>query len=341
MKLKIKKSNLLMLSLLSASFIIWVVSVANWLEIKTNLEWRDQHVGRLYSLFLWTGDENNSAWIKVLPSNKNVNILNWLIVSPGSSKGTLIVVWWWEGNNILDSNNSWIGWWSGNRILSWDSSAIWWWIQNTVRWGNAVVMWGFKNVAQNSGIVAGWFSWTALNGGVVLGWFQNEANWQWSLVLWRNAKGKEWSFSWNANNSQNESARIDATSGVLIWTFTPINGVSLVVSGAVKIGTTWDNRVKWRIGVNSDGCILAYNGSVERVIGKVSESKCWFATWCQFWNTILQNGESVTGYSVPYATNCKQSTIEKRVTCNWTSLTPAGYTYPYCYKIDASPVNKH
>ena len=340
MKLKIKKSNLLALSLLSASLIVWIVSVANWLEIQTNLEWKDQHVGRLYSLYLWTGEEESSAWIKILPGNKNLNILNWLIVNSGSSNGTLIVVWWWENNTIDNSINSWIGWGKENRIFSWDSSAIGWWLSNQTIWEKSVIMWWYKNKAQSGGVVVGWFSWSALNEWIVLGWQNNEANWKWSLVLWRSAQGKEWSFSWSAKNTLSQSARIDTLSGVLIWTFTPINGVGLVVSGAVKIGTTWD-RVQWRIGVNSDGCILAYNGSVERVIGKVSESKCWFATWCQFWNTILQNGETAIGYSVPYATNCNQNNIKKVVTCNWTSLTPAGYTYPYCYKIDASPVNKH
>jgi hypothetical protein len=128
------------------------------------------------------------------------------------------------------------------------------------------------------------------------------------LAFWSYAEARyNNSFSWNANNTIDHSARIDALSWVLIGTYTGIDGVNLVVDGAVKIDSrnfTWDG-VKWEIAV-VNWCFYSYDGNNWQVINKWGgcPSDILPGWSCVFWNVILLNWESMSGYSTPYDKDC-------------------------------------
>lgn len=329
-----KKYYLLWLFLLSIFCLAWIVSITSWawVVINTKPTLDDQHRWRLHSLFLW-----DAAALKVYSWSESLTISGWLIIWSGMNligEPSLVMIWGWENNNIW-WKNSWIAWWERNTISDWNDSAIWGGSGNYVEWENAVVVWGSRNTAENRGIVVWWYSNTWVDGGIILWWYKNYAEWNNSLVMWKNSTWLEWSFSWNANNSIKNSARIDVQSGVLIWTYWVKIGTRLVVSGAIKL---WESKydITWAIQLNNKGCLMMYDGSSRQVFGKLSEKNPECNQWspCEFGNTIAQEWDIVTGYFNYYARDCR--TIAQRVICRgWKfySGDTSVEIYPYCYDI--------
>ena len=330
MKHVVSKSYLLGFSLLLAFLIIWIVGVTSWQiinTINTNMQIEDQHKWRFYLLNLGSGD--NYSALKIGENDSFLTVNSWLIVwSWVNANGSLIMIWWWENNNISDWYNWWIAWWK-NNTLEWGNSVIWWWQWNKVVWDNAVVAAWSGNFAWEKWVVVWWFN-NSWSNGVILWWISNEADWDYSLVMWSGAKWKIGSFSWNAE-AWEDSARIDAKSGVLIWTYTPITWVSLVVSWAVKLDGT-NSTLTWWIYFTGGRTFDVYDGVAWHTLGKNSESSS-NNNPCRFWNVLLQQWDTATWY-VNYFTGglCEWVSL----TCgNWNmkdSSNRSGY-YPYCYEI--------
>ncbi len=344
--MKLNKSYLLGLS--AVFLTIWVIGVVAWVTINTNPDSNLLHKGRLHTLYLSWG---NDIWMKIWTGDSYLSILNWLIVwlsneviwSPKS-----VVIWWWYGNHI-ESQNAWIAGWQSNQINNrGDYSAIGWGRNNRILEENSIIAWWSGNES-HWGVIIGWEGNLWYDGVVVLWGQGNEAYEKNSLVMWSWAIASEaGSFVWNdgsveylVGNAPENSARIDASNGVLIWTYQPTTGVKLVVNWAVKLWSENGNYT-WEMSVDWNGCIWASDGVTGHVLGKGSESECTVVTGCLFGSTLLQNGDKVTAYVKPYSTDCTGLDIM----CNGSKLclsddwTNCGYSYdkyyPYCYKISNS-----
>ncbi len=333
MKHNLNKSYLLGLSLLSALLVIWLVNVSLWLEIKRG-PMDIEHKARLHSLYLWNGTELTWAWMRVFSWGKNLNVLNWFMVWGWNASGSLVVIWWWSGNN-LDWKNSGIGWWLSNTITS-DDSAIGWWNSNTVYWSGGTVAWWYNNRAWEKGTVAWWYSNIAQNWWVVLWWQSNSSNWNGNLVFWKNAVGVDGSFSWNWNGSS-KSAYI-LTDWLWIWNSGLISTlpdkVPLYVDWSVKIANSSLASEEWEIRLEG-GCIRWYDGRSFRTFGRASwsEAPCgWADGICEFGWVLVQSGDAVTAYKATYSNNCN-SVKKTGIVCKGWTLDLGEFIYPYCYNV--------
>lgn len=330
MKSIVKKSRLLLLSLVWF-LVVWFVSIAIWITIINTTPDGSEHKVTLKSLYL-TGAVTNEALMGASQGKNNLSINNWLIVGTGNVEwdGQLISVGWWLDNKIRSSSNGWgIWWWQRNEINGQNNSAIGWWLDNKTNWNDSVVVWWRQWQSSNGWVVLWWYAQQqASNLGVVLWGYKNKAM-ENSLVLWQSAQWNMNSFAWNSV-AQPKEARINVESWVLIWTYNPIDGVSLVVSGSMKL-SDGDDTV-WAIRLNNSWCLTMYDGHTH-VLGKKSKSLCGVASWCQFGSVFLQDWDVVTGYSESYSTNCNDKVIP--VQCNNWNLSQQ--VYPYCYKISDKP----
>ena len=328
MKSVVKKSRLLLLSLIWF-LVIWFVSVAVWITIINTSPDDSEHKVTLHSLFL-EGNVTNEDLIGVESGKENLDINNWLIVGTGNMQwqGELSSIWWWSGNAIWSIHEWGIWWWKTNKVFNGYYSVIGGGSDNQTNWSNSVVVWWKTNKVFNGWIVLWWMSNTGTNW-IVLGGYKNQAMSN-SLVLWKKAAWNANSFAWNSQ-AEPSSARIKADSWALIWTYNPVNGVSLVVNWSVKLDDGSD--IEWAIRLNSSWCLTMYDGHTH-VLGKSSKSVCGVASWCQFGSTLLQDWDIVTGYSVSYSTNCNDEVVP--VQCNNWNLSLQ--VFPYCYNIDTNPV---
>ena len=346
MKSFIRKIWLLWLSLLCG---VWIFSfITKAVEIKTTpVNWVAQHTTVLHSLYLWNGTSDMTwAWFRVVSWRDNLHILNWMALWTGyAADWSLILVWGWDGNKVKNgSNNVGIWWWYYNE-LDWDNSSIWWWYQNTANWLSVVVWW--RNNTADDGVVLGWTNGRSV-GGVLL-WWKNNSWMENSMVLWINAEWEKWSFVWNTNASaiwkaSENSARINASNWLLIWTNTPVNEVKLVVNGAIKIwnsnlGTAWEIKLAAGAG---EWCISASDGSVNFALGGASNLNglCWRNWGCEYLWVYIENWKTMTVYKNFYAIKWQWGCTPMTITCNnWTMSSYSGY--PYCFEIDTSnPVYK-
>lgn len=330
--------------------VVWLVSITHWedniLKIKTNPT-TYAHKIRLKNLWIWNGGgdwNENYAWIS--PGVDNLNILNGLVVwkwNHNVADGVeFIVVGGWDSNTI-NSSYAWIVGWKHNTIAeeAFDS-AIGWWFGNNVWWENTVIAWWSENTTSAGfkwWVIIWWSNNSVENDyGVVLGGYSNSADQYWLSLgygsVWA-AKSFSWGSDWvQANES---SSNIQASGGVLIWTYTPIENVNLVVGGAVKIAWDWDNTswVAWEIRMYQ-GCFYAYDGKKRHVFGRSSEDNCnhmALAGRCVFWNTKLWEWDQVTAYKTPYAIDCNSQ--KSIVTCKSDGSMDSTYIYPYCYNLSS------
>ena len=335
MKHNLNKSYLLGLSLLSAFLIIWFINTTIWIQINRNAMNDIEHRARLHSLYLWDGTipELTWAWMRVFSGGKTLNVLNWFMVWGWTASGSLVVIGWWTGNNV-NWKNIGIGWWSANTINS-DSSVIGWWLNNIVNWSGGVVAWGFHNTAGANSVVAWWSSSTASNGWVVLWWQRNISDWYGTLSLWNGSNGSNWSFSWNGN------WYISGSNWVWIWSSNSISilpNVPLYVEWAVKIDDS-SLVVEWEVKSDNVWCIRWYDGREFRTFWRASwdeTSPCgWNDGICEFGWVLVQSGDAVVGYKVPYAIDCNAAGVKKtNIVCRgWTFPDMWQYVYPYCYQI--------
>ena len=329
MKSIVKKSRLLLLSLVWF-LVIWVVSIAIWITIINTAPDDSEHKVRLHSLYL-EGRVTDKDLIGVESGKKNLDINNWLVVGFGHNVESNVkyssIGWGKSSTNTVGIRGWGIWWWLSNKI-SWNNSAIGGGASNRTNWSNSVVVWWRTNKAFSGWIVL-WWQRSQTTNGVVLGWSGNKAMIN-SLVLGQGAEWEANSFAWNGNAELN-TARIEANSWVLIWTYSPIHGVSLVVSWSVKLGSGHDGN-KWAIRLNSSWCLTMYDGHTH-VLGRKSKSMCGVASWCQFGGVLLQDWDAVTGYAVSYSTDCDDTV--RQAQCNDWNLSPQ--VFPYCYKIDSDP----
>lgn len=331
MKSIVKKSYLLLLSLLWWFLVVWFVSVTMWITVINTHSDDSEHRVMLHSLYL-DGNVTGDVLMWVNENEEALNVRNWLIVGSGIIQwdGDFCSVGWWLENKIEASANGWsIWWWGNNNIHWWENSVIGGGHKNMTRGDNSVVVWWYNNSWFNGWVVLWWSGWGASVGGVALWGKANKAMSN-SLVLWKNAQWNMNSFTWNSVAQSNE-ARINADSWVLIWTYTPIDSVSLVVSWSIKLNNGNDNI--WAIRYNN-WCLTMYDGHTH-ILGRSSKSVCGVASWCQFGSILLQDWDVVTGYSVSYSTNCN-TVVVTGVTCVAWNL--SAQVYPYCYNIDSNPV---
>ncbi len=324
MKSVLEKGYLLGLSLLWIFLIVGIVSVVNWLTIKTSPE-EFEHKIMLHSLYL--SGNSNEVLMWTTSEEVNLKISNWLSVW-WKVEWSMSSIGWGSGNNVSSSIWWGIWWWKKNRV-KWHYSAIGGWENNVTNWDNSVVIWWYRNKVFSGWIVLWWQESQPTNG-AVLGWSGNKAMIN-SLVLGQGAEWEANSFAWNGKAGLN-TAMINADSWVLIWTAYPINGVSLVVSWSVKLGNGSD--VVWAIKYNNSWCIVMYDGYTSHALGRSSKSVCEEGSWCQFGSALLQNGDIVTGYTVPYSTGCSTK-IKTGVQCNNWNFSQQ--IYPYCYNISSDP----
>lgn len=343
MKQIINKKYFLGLFLLSLFLTVWIVSVTNWQTSIITTPWESEHIIRLHSLFLWGSSVDDTVSMKVntwedfltiqgwlaIWSNHNVadsaafsaigwwksntisGLGNWIVWWEGNSvDGKYSLIGWWKSNRIESAENSVIGWWSGNIISATDNSVIAWWAENSVNGQNSVILWGRKN----------------------------KADWGNSLVMWQESEWNTWSFAWSAKVINPNSARINAKSGVLIWTYTPITWVKLVVSWAVSLTWTFDIDIDWWTGWEIrvvNWCIYAFDGNNWQVMWKSSRNNGTCAEEmqsCRFWETLLYQWDTVDAYENFWSESCRSIKVE----CSGWDLLYNGNTwtyYPYCYKI--------
>ena len=313
-----KKSILSWLALLWATLIIWFV---NALLIDTENSVNLPNV-LVHSLFLWS--DSKKAHVYMSGESKVLRIWSWLML-----RDLDIGIGWWSGNKIengVDPTKV-IGWWVDNRSIS-DGWVVVWWFDNEAN--NWVVVWWFGNQANES---------------TILGWLNNKTSSSNSLVFWSGASANDYWFSWNSNIfDKSKMARIDAESGVLIWTYNPVTGVNLVVNWAVKIW--WkkieEGGVKGEIRAVS-WCYYAFDGSSWNVINNWNNTSCSevLMDWiCKFGNVWFFSGDLVYWYKEPYALNCVQFVWM----CRWWSifswsdwsviLEKYVDIYPYCYELN-------
>lgn len=361
MKHNLNKSYLLGLSLLSSFLVIWLINVTNWsdgvtINSSSSSFSKIEHRTRLHSLYLWSNKSLTGAWMNIFTWRNNLDVINWLIIwSWWGASGTW-VIWWWFGNQIYGKYSG-IWWWNNNIVWSSDSF-IGWWNENQTMGSDSVVVWGDGNWNYDGIIV--WWQNNVTNWGVVLWWewagvSQSSSNN--SLILWwKTAKAVDWSFSWKANNSKPNSARIQANNWVRIWDVSSVlPSVPLYVNWAVKV---WDSSLwtQWEIKSDvSDGCIRWNDGGVYQTFGRASwwgvtdwtVNPCWSLDSCQFGSVFIQNGDVVQAYSASYSLN---SNCSKNITLkceNWTltcgSSAPCNKTYYVsCHRVDSSdPIYKN
>ena len=317
-----------------------MMNLVNWEENTIiNTMPSNLHEPSFTGLYLIWG-ETDYSWLNISPNKNFLSVLNWLIIWNNNTvfSSSLVVIGWGDTNKVNDVHNAWIGWGNNNQINSADNWAIGWGMNNFVAWSAWVVAWGNNNKASNWGVVVGWYNNYYNNEWVVLWWSDN---WAWvnSVVLWhKNTILNSNSFLWKDNNDimpvQSNVASI-TTDWVLIWTYEKKPQVALVVNWAVKLWNENEPTEKWEIN-NKEWCIRAWDGTHSHVLGKSSESWCGAREWCQFGQTLLQDGDSMVAYSSPYASDCSSKEIE--VICNnWNlSVNPA---YPSCYGTSLDPRN--
>ena len=312
MKQIVNKKYFFGLFLLSVFLMVWIVSVTNWQTvIEMNNSGIKEHIVRLHSLFLWNSNVNDTVSMKINTWENFLSISGWLAVWSNHSVGPDAVysaIGWWSGNSLYGEGN-WIVWWAGNSVDG-KYSLIGWWEGNSIDAENSVILWGQGN----------------------------KANWRNSLVLWQKAEWNTWSFAWSAKVSNPNSARIDTKSGVLIWTYTPIDWVKLVISWAVSLTDAYSTGlwIWWEIKV-VNGCIYAYDGEIWQVMWKSSRQSdhCGGEIQaCQFWETLLYPWDTVYAYKNFWSSNSCSSI---KVMCSgWNLVDASGNTwtyYPYCYEI--------
>ena len=335
MKYKSKWVYLLWLLVLSWISVLYVTNIVKGdINISVPSE-TDVHRAILHSLFLWNWNSDDSYALIEL-NDEQLKIKNWVIM------GT--------GNEVSDSITASIGWWSNNKIYK-DNSGIWWWKDNMINTSSSVI-WGWQcnqttesdfwdddisAIAWWSGnIVKGWWAivwWESntVNNWVVIWWNNNESNDK-SVVLWENSKWTESSFVWNSENILNNSAVITASGWILIWTYTPISWVNLVVNGAVKL---WSNNTTswnvWEIRMQS-WCFYAYDGNRWHVINKKPTDNCPNVT-CEFETALLQEGDSIQAYTSIYSENCSENLVNISCNSDWTLWEGISY-YSYCYNLN-------
>ena len=343
---QINKSNLLLIS--SAILVVASLPFLNfgsfssalniWSDVLNIISTGDRHVTRLYELTLSPNGEWTWVVLNINPLKDQLNISNGLVVwnENSSSEWQFSSIWWWMTNSIEDSNYAWIAWWTNGKISLWHNSVIWGWNWNTINGQNAIIAWWDGNSATEFWVIVWWSSNKSAKNGVAL-WGQNNSGGENSLVMWSGSKWKN-AFARNAKTIDN-SARIDAKSGVLIGTTESIPWVSLVVNWAIKIN--WDrsdrsNWVAWEIRV-VDGCFYAFDWQYRHVISQTNNSEecTWFATTetCIFGNVRLQQWDQVTWYNATISTSC----VGERVVCSGGALLTVawnteGYNSPYCYE---------
>lgn len=325
------KSNIVKVCLLGLSLIWFSLGNTNGVRITSITA---AHQPRMYTLYLWADED---VWIKT--SDNNLIITNWMVVwdMDSYSRSTAASIWWWVSNRIdSNSNYAWIWWGEGNSITNWENSIIWWWLRNAIYGQNAVVAWWTTNESHSWGSVMWWSENVAESNWVVLWWYNNAA-YENSLALWKDANAVGKSFAWNATADAN-SARIDASNWILIWTTIPITWVNLVVNWAIKIwwtsSATW---VAWEIRFVS-GCFYAYDWIIWHIINRNSTWSCNAFTVsevCKFGNIELQEWDVVTWYKAIISTNCDADTNKRSVKCTaWELLDSSWntwFTSPYCY----------
>lgn len=334
--MKIKRSYILGISLLSLLMVVWFVNITNntlAVDINVSKIKELRHKTRLHSLYLW----GNGTWSLVLTwdSNKYLDISEWLIVWRWADwNGSGIVIGWWSGNKV-NGKNAWIGGWYENTA-NWNNSVVGWGSGNNASNG-WVVVWWMGNIADNQGVVVWWVNNNA-DGSVIL-WWENNQWWQNSLVLWSNAKWLNWSFSWNADNTDSESARIDGD-GLIVWSGSLTWVIRLYVDGAVKVNEITNKT--WGIWLNGNNCLQGYDGW--RYINFWKWWDCGSLGECQFGSVYIQDGDSVTAYAKHYefGTRGGNCSDKKTLTCNGGKLyegsSEAENYYTSCYVIDDNPV---
>lgn len=344
MKQIVNKKYFLGLFLLSVFLMVWIVSVTNWQTFIGSSE-GSEHIVRLHSLFLWNGPGDSSVSVKVNTWDDFLSISGWLAVWSNHSVDSNAVysaIGWWKGNKLSWVGN-WIVWWESNSVDG-KYSLIGWWKNNEINAENSVIWWWSGNIVSGYNSVIAWWNGNYIDinatNSVILWGQNNKANWKNSLVLWQNAEWNTWSFAWSAKVSNPNSARIDTKSGVLIWTYTPIDWVKLVISWAVSLSwqsnldwwTWWEIRVK-------DWCIYAYDGKGWQVMWKSSREICAEnIEACQFWETLLYQGDTVDAYTNFWSSKEDCSDRKVSVMCSGWNLVKQGTSqtwtyYPYCYKI--------
>ena len=327
MKSSVKKILLFWMFLLCG---VWLFSfVTRAVKIETTpVWWVIQHTATLHSLYLWklNSTELTWAWLRVDEWNKKMDLINWLVVgSSNSANWKLIVVGWWK-NNTANWDGSAVGWWEKNTA---SNSVIAWWTLNKAEWWSVIAWWWWTSSsslsqASNNWVILGWQNWNA-NWWVILWWRQNKAV-SGSMVLWVQSDWKAWSFAWTSN-PEVDSARILATNWLLVWTNSLLNGVKVVVSGAVKV---WSSNLEraWEI-KNGDECISAHDGNQYFALGWSSPTTdCSDNGGCYVWWIYIQDGDKVEVYDNYYGTSCTSRYIYCR---GWTM---DGTGYPYCYVVN-------
>lgn len=351
MKNHFRKLNLIGLSLLWTFLMISLINVTNGETKIPTAPWESEHIIRLHSLFLWNGaSDTNPLFMKINTGDKFLSVQWWLAIWSSHTVGQAAdssVIGWWKNNKILDwSKNSWIVWWESNTIKG-KSSLIGWWKYNEINGDNAIIWWWNHNhVNAINGVVIWWENNTVSGqNSIILWWENNTANWKNSLVFWQYSEWGTWSFVFGIGKigttiqGKENSARIDASSGVLIWTLEPINGVRLVIGWAVNL--TWQSNTNWWTGWEIrvvNGCIFAYDGSNWQVMWKSSRESCGGEVQtCQFWETLLYQWDQADAYTNFWSleTGCPDKKVH--VTCSGWNLVDennlTGPYYPYCYKI--------
>lgn len=318
------------------------------------------HKSRLKTLFLWWGENwiDSPAWMTT--SSTSLDVFKGLIVGKTiweAGNYSSVVIGGWQWNQIRSDKAGIAGGTSNHITTTAELAAIGWWASNSVSQRNWVVAgwsWNFvKNLgaSSNEWWVVLWGADNKSDAGVVLWWKGNEIGKN-GLAMWVSAKWGDRSFVRNDgtfNGTASEgSAVIWAKNGVLIWTYTPVTGASLVVSWAVKIWGTSENPVAWEIRLETDNCLYAYDGTKWHILGKNSQTSCTahssdVAVTCEFGRILLQEGNVVDeAYSQAYASSCSAVKVTcKNVGGVW-KLVPESWTaaakyYPSCFKTDWAP----
>ena len=298
---KKSKTNLFLVALLSGMLVVLMSSVVKATTITTIINTSSAtHILKLYQLFLWNDEEYT-----VGAGSENLIINKWLIVWSGNRSQSNGVIVWWANNLIGDSSDySSIAWWSGNKI-NWGNSIILWWEGNYLQWSGYMIVWWAFNSVYGSWIVLWWY-WNSATWWVVLWWVHNNAA-ENSISMWSNTNWSANSFAWSATPAY-DSAEIGARSWLLIGAGESIDGVSLVVSGAVKVGwnsTTTNKALSWEIRFVGNNCFYTYDGTGWHVMTTLT----WWCTSiatkksCAWGKVTLQHGDKVNGYEKPYSLN--------------------------------------
>lgn len=355
MKNMLKNSALLWLLLLAAIATVAFVK-AEEPPLTINPALLDDYLQkvRLHTLLLWSEEQarldvNNKGQLQIWSGMVVWNSGNTVT----SDESSLVVIGWGDSNTINGKSiSAGIGWGRNNSV--WYSKAvIAGWDSNSATWKNAIIVGWDSNKASTWGVVVwGKANWAYDEWAVVV-WGNGNKAWKNSLALWQNSETQEGSFWWNGNADAN-SAYVYASGWTLIGTYTGINGVNLVVAGAVKIEwkpSLTSSPVKWEIR-SVNGCIYANDGQGRHVITRTNpSSSCndaeWLSKSCNWGNTVVWGGDIITGYQYSYAPNASASScVAKSLVCyDWTFYVktwantpdfskPAGGYYPYCYKIN-------